>query len=441
MRTTAAVLCTGLLLFSSEVAAQQTRPTSLSTLFGEVFGPNGLVVNSDETLLDGTTHAAHFNSAFQSDFRLINIALASQLTVLPVPSPASGFIYKFDSTTGTFVRSTRSFGPILADRGETIGRGQIAFGLNFQYFSFDHLDGVPFTEVPAVFRHDDYKSSPGRSDVISTLNTINATVGQTTAALTYGITDRIDISAAIPIISTSLSLLSNATIQRVGTGTNTKTHYFIDPTAPDGRGATHQFYTAGSASGLGDVLVRAKGTLMKEGGRALAAGLDVRFPSGDEENLLGSGAAGLRPFVAFSASTGAVAPHVNVAYQWNGKSLLAGDVAERRKADLPDQFVYALGSDFSVNSRFSLVLDLLGQRVINSPRISTFPFTATGPFGSVALEDVTFNSTSYWTSNGSIGVKANLAPRLLINFNLRFALNNAGLTDRLTPLIGGEWAF
>ncbi len=441
MRTTAAVLCACVLLFAGDAAAQ-TRPSSLSTLFSEVYGPNGLVVNSDEQLVDGTTHAAHFNSAFQSDFRLINIALASQLTSLPVPSPASGFIYKFDSTTGTFVRSTRSFGPILADRGETIGRGQVAFGLNYQYFSFDHLDGVPFTAVPAVFRHDAYKSTPGRSDVISTQNTINATVGQMTAALTYGLTDRIDISAAIPVISTRLSLLSNATIQRVGTGPDVNTHYFIDPTAPDGRhGATHQFYSAGSATGVGDILLRVKGTLMKEGGRALAAGVDGRFPSGDEENLLGSGAFGLRPFVAFSSSFQAIAPHVNVAYQWNGSSLLAGDVAERRKADLPDQFVYALGSDFTVTSRFSLVLDLLGQRVINSPRVSTVPFTATGPFGSVALQDLTFNSTSYWTSNGSVGLKANLARRLLINFNLRFALNSSGLTDRLTPLIGAEWAF
>jgi hypothetical protein len=440
MRIPLAVLCTCLLLISRDAAAQ-TRPSSLSTLFSEVFGPNGLVVNSDEQLVDGTTHAAHFNSAFQSDFRLINIALTSQLTALPVPSPASGFIYKFDSTTGTFVRSSRSFGPILADRGETIGRGQVAFGFNYQYFSFDHLDGVPFTAIPAVFRHDDYLSSPGRSDVISTMNTINATVGQTTSALTYGLTDRIDISAALPIISTTLSLLSNATIERVGTAPDVKTHYFIDPLAPDGvHGSTHQFFATGSATGVGDVLVRGKATLMKEGTRALAAGLDVRFPTGDEENLLGSGAYGLRPFAAFSGSYRSLTPHVNVAYQFNGRSLLAGDVTTRRKADLPDQFIYAAGADISVNQRFSVIVDMLGQRILNSPRISTFPFTATGPHP-VELEDITFNSTSYWTTYGSVGMKANLAPRLLINFNLRFALNDNGLTDRLTPLIGAEWAF
>jgi len=440
MRITAALFCACWLLTSSTAWAQ-TRPSSLSTLFGTVYGPNGLVVSSDEQVVDGVTHAAHFNSAFQSDFRLINIALASQLTSLPVPSPASGFIYKFDSSTGTFVRSTRSFGPILADRGETIGKGQVAFSLNYQHFSFDHLDGVPLTAVPAVFRHDSYQSTPARSDVIATANTITANVDQTTSALTYGLTDRLDLSIAVPLISTSLSLLSNATIERVGTGIDTHTHYFLDPNAFEGRGNTRQFYSSASATGMGDILVRAKGTLMKEGPRALAAGVDVRFPSGDEENLLGSGAPGIRPFAAYSGSFRALTPHVNVAYQWNGKSLLAGDVDERRKADLPDQFIYAAGTDLTVTQKFSLILDLLGQRVINSPRISTLPFTARGPFGSVALQDITFTSTSYWMTNGSVGIKANLAPRLLINFNMRFALNNNGLTDRLTPLVGAEWAF
>src|SRR5687767_13931136 len=130
-------------------AAAQTLPSTLSTIFDDVFGPNGLVLSSDDVQLDGSNHAAHFNSSFHSDFRLINIALTSQLTAVPVPSPASGFTYKFDRSTGTFVRSTRSFGPILADRGETIGRGRIALGTNLQFFSFDRLDGVTLSDVPA----------------------------------------------------------------------------------------------------------------------------------------------------------------------------------------------------------------------------------------------------------------------------------------------------
>ena len=110
--------------------AQSQRPPTLSTLFEDIFGPRGLVLNSDDVQLDGSNHAAHFNSAFQSEFRLMNVALTSQLATVPLPSPASGFTYHFDPQTGTFVRSTRSFGPILAERGETIGRGRIAFGLH-----------------------------------------------------------------------------------------------------------------------------------------------------------------------------------------------------------------------------------------------------------------------------------------------------------------------
>lgn len=428
-------------LLSAGGAAAQTRPSSLSTLFDEVFGPNGLVVSSDDVQLDGSNHAAHFNSSFQSDFRLMNIALTSQLTAVPLPSPASGFTYKFDPSTGTFVRSTRSFGPILADRGETIGRGRIAFGSNLQFFSFDRLDGTSLSDVPAIFRHDAYRSTGGRSDVIATRNTIQATVTQFTGALTYGMTDRIDISAAVPIVRTRVSLLSNATIQRVGTGTDLGVHYFLDPAAPGGHGTSRQFFAGGEAGGVGDIVLRAKATVMRESNRSLAAGVDLRMPTGDEQNLLGSGTLGVRPFVALSASYGAASPHANAAYQWNGRSLLGGDVRDRVKGVMPDQFHYALGSDVAVNPRLSLLFDLLGQRVVHSPRLTTFDFVAGGPAGRVNLRDLKFTTASFWTSSGSVGLKANLASTLLINFNLRFAIGQAGLTDRVTPLLGMEWAF
>lgn len=433
-------LC-GLCALTAIPAAAQTRPATLSTLFEDVFGPDGLVVSSDDVQLDGSTHAAHFNSAFQSDFRLMNIALASQLTTIPVPSPASGFIYEFDPATGTFVRSAKSFGPILTDRAETIGRDRLAFAFNQQVFSFDRLDGVPLTDMPAVFRHDAYQSTAGRSDVISTVNTVRASVSQFTAALTYGVADRLDVSLALPLVRTRLALLSNATIRRVGTGAQAQVHYFRDENAPGGHGTSRQFFAEGSAAGVGDLLLRTKGTLMREGRRALAAGLDLRLPTGDEENLLGAGAAGVRPFVAFSGTFGRVAPHADLAYQWNGRSVLAGDPRTRRSRELPDQFTYAAGTDVSVNPRLSLVVDLLGQRVLDSPRLRVFDFAAAGPAGVAALRDLTFENGSYWVSQGAAGMKVNVAPRVLINFNLRFALDAHGLTDRLSPLLGAELAF
>jgi len=436
-----AVMVAACWCLSTLEASAQTRASSLATLFEDIYGPNGLVLSSDDVALDGTTHAAHFNSAFQSDFRLVNIALTGQLTAVPLPSPASGFTYEFDSTTGTFVRSTRSFGPILSDRAETIGHRRLAFGFSNQYFSFDHLDGVSLSAIPAVFKHDSFELGGGRADVVSTTNTVQATVNQFSGALTYGLTSRIDLSLAVPIVNTSLSLLSNARILRLGTGSSLQVHYFKDETALGGFGSTKQYFTEGSASGVGDLVLRTKAMLIREGSRALAAGIDVRIPTGDELNLLGTGAMGLRPFAAVSGAAGVFAPHANIAYQWNGQSVLAGDVRAATKADLPDQFQYALGSDIAVNPRFSMVFDLLGQRVLNSPRLSVYSLHATGQAGSADLPDIRFSTDSYWVTDASLGFKANVASRLLVNFNMRFNIGDKGLADRVAPLIGIEWSF
>ena len=434
-------MCCAAALLTAAPAAAQTQPATLATLFEDVFGPRGLVVSSDDVQLDGTNHAAHFNSAFQSDFRLMNIAIASQLTAVPVPSPASGFIYQFDAATGTFTRSTRSFGPILTDRAETIGRGRIAFGFNQQHFSFDRLDGVSLSAIPAIFRHDDYQTTAGRSDVISTVNSVKASVTQYSTAVTYGLAPRLDVSLVVPIIHTQLSLLSNATVERVGTGPSQQVHYFYDPAAAGTHGTTNQFLTSATATGVGDLLIRLKANLAKGDRHSLAIGVDTRLPSGDEENLLGSGAYGARPFLAVSAQYGAVAPHANFGYQWNGKSVLAGNVRAGEEADLPDRFTYAVGTDVSVNPRLSIVFDIIGARVFDSPRLSTFQSVIAGPFGSVSLGDLRFDTASYWSTSGAFGIKANVAPQLLLNLNLRFALDNSGLTDRLAPLVGLEWAF
>ena len=93
MKRIAFVMVLSAALVPATVSAQD-RPATLATLFEDIFGPRGLVVASEDVAVDGTTHAAHFNSAFQSDFRLVNIALTSQLAAIPLPSPASGFCHR-----------------------------------------------------------------------------------------------------------------------------------------------------------------------------------------------------------------------------------------------------------------------------------------------------------------------------------------------------------
>ena len=422
---------------SAQTTVQATSPT-LAELLQNIYGPRGLVVDSEAVLPDGTTHSAHFNGAFQSEFTQINVALVRQLGALPIPSPAAGFTYAFDTSTGTFVRSTQSFGPILADRAETIGRGRFAFGYNMQQFSFETFDGLRLSHVPAVFTHDDADLGGGRSDVIATNNAIAASVTQTTVSLTYGATERLDISVGVPVIRTSLSVVSSATIHRIGTSANTAIHFFRDPDAPGTYGSQRTFVGEGTAMGLGDVVVRAKGTAFKNTRGGLAIGVETRLPTGQEENLLGSGSFGVKAFEAVSATFGRVAPHVNVAYQWNSESLLAGDVARGIKGELPDELSYVLGADIGVEKRLSIAFDVLGRHSPDAPRLSSRTFTGADH---TTYPDITFSVGSLNVVSGAIGMKANLAGTLLATFNLQFKLNDAGVRTRVTPLIGLEYGF
>ena len=443
MRRLAVALCScWLLLPTPQAAAQQPHVESLATLFEDVYGPNGLVLSSDDVQLDGTNHAAHFNSAFQSDFRLVNIALTSQLTAVPLPSPASGFTYKFDSATGTFVRSTRSFGPILSDRAETIGRGRLAFGFSHQFFSFDHLDGVRLTAVPAVFRHDAFEAGGGRTDVVSTMNTIESTVSQFTGALTYGITDRVDVSLAVPVVRTRLSLLSNATIYRLGTGTNVQSTTFGIRSAIGGYGS------------IASVLHRRVGERRRRSARAREDDDDARGAARVCRRRRCSAAdrrraEPARRWCTRRAAVCGVLGVLSVRSRPTPTSPISGTdgacwlatFATTSRATLPDQFLYAVGSDLSVNNRFSIVFDVLGQRVLDSPRLSTYTLAATGAAGSADLPDIRFANGSYWTTDGALGFKANVAAQVLVDFNLRFNIGENGLSDRIAPLIGVEWAF
>lgn len=437
-------ICLTLLLtlgVCAPAAAQSSEATPLSSIIQNIFGPRGLTVHSEERLPDGSTHSAHFNSAFQSNFRQFNIALASQLTSVPLPSPASGFTYSFDPATGTFTRSTQSFGPILADRAETIGRGRFVVGYNYQFFSFDALEGVDLRHIPAVFTHDDFQLGGGRTDVVFTSNAIEASVAQFTGLITYGVHDRVDISLAVPVVRTRLAVASDAVIHRFGTLAGTPVHFFPEDTAPGGIGDHSHFAAQGTAMGVGDVVLRTKGTLVREGHRAFAAGVEVRVPSGDEGDLLGSGAWGVSPFAVISFAYKRVSPHINLGYQWNGRSTLAGDPATGEKDDLPDRITAAVGADVGISERVTFSFDLLANRVIGSPRLAIQPFTVVGPLGSGTFDDIAFTDESYFTSNGSAGVKLNVAEGVLVNFNLRFSVVSAGLTDRLVPLVGIEYGF
>lgn len=409
----------------------------LAYLLPTLYGPSGLFVNSEARLPTGETHSAHFNSSFQQSFGPFNTALATQLASVPLPSPASGFTFTYDAALGVFNRTTESYGPILSDRAETLGKGRASLGISFQRFSFDAIEGLSLDAIPVVFTHDNPVAGTGRDDVVTTSNSIAVELSQLTNAFNYGLTDRLDVAVAIPVVTVDLNVTSLATVRRIGT-TNPAVHFFFTPTG-DTFGGQEAFRRAGRATGVGDVLLRLKLEALKRRSLGVALGVEGRAPTGDEKDLLGSGAFGVKPFVVMSASRKRASPHLKLAYQWNGRSLLAGDLLAGRKGDLADQALAEAGVDLGLGKKLTLALDLLARRVIDGERLATDSFRALD--GRSVFPNVRFFRGSYDIVDGAIGLKANPGGNLLVDLNLLFKLNDSGLRDRVTPLFGIEYSF
>ena len=348
-------------------------------------------------------HYAHFIGAAQTTLnQTLSTAIATQLAILPIISPSSGFTYKYNSEAGAFVRTTTSFGPVYAERSETVGRGKVSFGMSYQRFRFSNIDGIDIHNLPAVFSHIE-NSGPGgapetyEADVIRTSNNVNLNIDSTTLYGTVGLTDRLDLSVSIPMESVRMSVNSDATIVRVsgptfsipGGPTFPNPHQFTS----DPNSLTSSYFSSGNAAGIGDVTFRAKGNVWSGNKVGVALGLDVRTPTGDARKLLGSGAIGIKPFVAVSAMGRHFAPHLNVGYQWNGESIAAGDVTGATvsedstgtaviqngpaiKRSLPSQLFYTIGADMGLTSKVTFAFDYLGQTLIQcSARVSRyFPY-------------------------------------------------------------------
>jgi hypothetical protein len=410
--------------------------TQLSQIFTQLYGPEGLVVNSLTPLETGETHSGHFNSGFESEFSQFGTALTGQIVSLPLPPPASGFTFRFDPGLGVFTRASNNFGPIMSERHETLGGHRVSIGFAHQRLSFDSIEGLDLGRVPAVFTHDHAELRGGREDVITTVNAIDATVTRSSTFFSYGITNGLDVSVVVPYITADIVVTSDATIQRIGT-TDPTTHFFRD--LDDKIGNRRIFTAFGSASGPGDLTVRLKQTLGKSTRQGMALGVDMRLPTGDEKNLLGTGAPGVQPFLVWSANYGVLAPHLNAGYQWNGSSVLGGDPGSGIAADLPDVGTYSAGAVVAIHPRVTAALDVVGRYVIDSSRLRAEDFRALN--GTSVFPNITFTSGSFNEVSAAAGVKLNLFGRLLLDLNLLMPLNSTGLRDKVSPLIGFEYAF
>jgi len=388
--------------------------------------------------------------------------IGAEVSQIPLASPASGIIYTNNPTTQLPERLNQSFGPILTQRAQTIGRHNWYLATTYQYFLLKDVDSQALKNVGAVIylnSSGNPASSPADFAGVSS-NYLQLKVHQFVGYITYGLASRVDVSVAIPLLRVDL---------RESFGEN----FFHNPnsSSPCSTAAsppctfTKSDTRAGEATGVGDVVLATKVNLWKlrragidHGGFSM--GVEVRLPSGDSHNFLGSGAFGSKPFATFSYG-GHYSPHFNIGYQINGKTdlipLASPATGTVVKGTLPNRLIYSGGVDFALFKKLTVNLDGIAQHVFDAQRAGLLPM-GTCLFGTGSSPNLCQSGSgtstiytpisvvnpikaSYTQADASGGLKLNPFRGLLVSGNISVKLNQAGLRARLVPLMGASYTF
>jgi hypothetical protein len=404
-----AVTVGGLLLSGAPARAD------LADIIPNLFGPDGIVLTPPPPQF--LSHEAHYRVDSRGELTNINDALTGQLATFPLPSPASGFTFKLDPATGVFERSTQSFGPLFADRAETIGKGRFSFGFTYQRFTFDELDGVDLRngDLTLTFRHEPTAQSLGfpapfffEADTVTAKIFADIESDLFVFTASYGILDNLDVAIAIPIVRTKIAVTGMAAINHIATAAAPDIHRF-----PNGT----DFLTVKASdedTGIGDIVLRGKYNFYRSEVVSLAAALDLRLPTGDADNLRGLDTVRVSPFFIASGHVFGFSPHVNLGF----------DIGDDSKIE--NEFFYRIGFDWSIVRPVTFAFDLLGRYIIDNQRPKA------GSPGETSDSNII---------SGAFGVKVNPWRNLLVMFNLLVPFNDTGLRDDVTPLIGLEWTF
>lgn len=392
------------------------------------------------------SHAAHFvdqEDRLRSAGRLINESLATQLATFPLGSSAGGFTYAYDPALGIFNRTSESFGPIYSERAQTLGRGKWNTGFSYQEASYDKLDDLDLRagEIAFPLFHEDTNQDGSTTslffegDVIEAASRIRLDTATAVFFVSYGATDRLDLSLAVPVLDVELEAEAVLSINRLATGQASTIHRFRNGSS------TESHFARGSASGIGDVVLRAKYRLAGDGDSGLAAALDLRLPTGDEDDLLGTGATQGKLLLVGSTTLGSFSPHANLGYTVSsGGNDMGGDV--------PDEINYAAGFDWAVHPRLTFAADVIGRLLSDARTVEsvdrTVQFTtATGaPVETATVPDLEFGQDDLNLLLGSFGLRWNPGGNFLISLNAIVSLSDDGLQDEgIIPLIGIDYSF
>lgn len=377
----------GALLVAAEPAHAQTVSDVLTFLVTNQSVATGSIDRDREAAL-GTSDT-------------ISRALRANLATLPVTASSGAFVYRLNPALGTVERATQSFGPFFVERALTAGRHQASFGMTYQHLHFTSLDGRSLRDGSLVTTANQFTDESAPFDVDTLSLNIDANVA--TLYGNVGVTDRFEVGFAAPFLALQLD------------GSRVNTY----------RGRTFTQATASArATGLADIVVRTKYTLLDKNSSGLATAVDVRLPTGREEDLLGSGSAALKFSGIGSIDRGRTSAHANAGVSVGG---------------LSREISYGTAMTYAATGRVSVIGELLG-RWLDSPG-HIVPVSAPHPrLNGVETVRLTPGVSSLHILTAVPGFKWNLTDTWVLAGNVTVPLTRGGLTAPFTPFIGMDYA-
>jgi hypothetical protein len=349
-----------------------------------------------------TGNPARDQAAAAATADTISRELLANIATLPVTTSSSGFVYRLNSELGTIERATSNFGPFFIERALTAGAHQVSFGLTFQEMRFTSLDGHNLRDGSFITTANQFVDEKAPFDVDQLTLAINASVATFYGNL--GVTNRMEIGFALPMVDLQL------------TGSRLNIY----------RGQTFTAATASAtAVGLADMVVRTKYTVYQDEGQGLAAAVDVRLPTGREQDLLGAGSTSVK-FTAIGSLEGSVvSAHANAGVSVGG---------------LARELSYGAAMGVAAAKRLTLDAELLGRWIDTPSNISDF----SSPNPNIAgVETIRLlpGSTGLNIITAVPGFKWNLSDTWVLAANASIPLTKAGLTAPFTPFVGLDYAF
>jgi hypothetical protein len=428
-RRLAVALVPGLLALSAALPAQDLRTRIGTQLF--TFGTCGEPLCLAGSL--GSGHGLHFIPAdlagSTSILAFLGNSIGASVDNTPITSASSGTTFEF--VNGAPVKTSTSAGPIFGERAQTLGRGQFYIGMNVTQMHFERLRGIPVNDVIINFTHQnvaptDTMGSPSfENDVVQVQVAMNVNLLVSTLVASYGLVDGIDLSIAVPVVRTSIEANSVATILPLG-GLPSP-HFFAGTAANPIMTAVAS--TSGAATGIGDIAARAKINITQTKAFGTAVLLEGRFPTGDANNLLGSGSFSGRGELIASATFGQWSPHANLGYVL-------------RDGDLENNSILAnIGFDQLVAPRITMGFDLLSdwelgasKLVVPPPVQYQAPYPHVYPVSNIPNQKDNFASAS-------VGFKFTTQRGIVVVTNALFPLRNSGLQPSVVWSGGLEYSF